>query len=117
MIELTSVGNIYFYPAKIDMRRGLDGLVNLIQSEFDLAAEVGSLFIFHGHDRAKFKIIQKDKTGYWMYSRRSSVGKYIYPKDSSSSLLISKQQLLWFLDGLSAIQPTAHVPTDHLKTF
>ena len=38
---------------------------------------------------------------YWLYQKKLTDGKLLWPKEKNGALLIEKRQLLWLLDGLA----------------
>ena len=107
MIDLTKIENIYLITGYTDMRKQVDGLTSLITLNTNLELKPNNLYIFCGKDKTKIKVLEIDKTGIWVYYKRTHGQKFIWPKESES-LLIDKRQLLWLLDGLSVIQKSAH---------
>ena len=109
MIELNNVKEIYLVSGYTDMRKQIDGLISIIKNigKFDLTTN--TLFIFCGKDKTKIKILEIDQTGVWVYYKRTHGQKFKWPKNNEK-LLITKQQLSWFLQGLSVIQKNAHTP-------
>lgn len=107
MIDLTKIENIYLVTGYTDMRKQVDGLTSLITLNTNLELKPNNLYIFCGKDKTKIKALEIDKTGIWVYYKRTHGEKFIWPK-GNGPLLIDKRQLLWLLDGLSVIQKSAH---------
>ncbi len=108
MIDLTKIEAIYLYPGTTDMRKGINGLLGLASSFIDKNNMGNKLFIFCGKDKRNLKILEMDYDGFWLYQKRLVTGKFKWPKSISDTNIIDKRQLLWLLDGLSVVQPTAH---------
>ena len=93
------------------------------QSEFrtyDLDPFSESWFVFCNRGRDKLKILRWDRNGFWLYYRRLEKGRFEWPKSaenkgtaasaaaSDCSIVISRRQLSWLLDGLPLEQRRAH---------
>lgn len=89
------------------MRKQVDGLTSLITLITNLELKPNNSYIFCGRDKTKIKVLEIDKTGIWVYYKRTHGQKFVWPK-GDNSLLIDKRQLLWLLDELSVIQKSAH---------
>lgn len=108
MIDLSNINNIYLVTGFTDMRKQIDGLTSIISINYpNLKLALNNLYIFCSKDKTKLKILEIDKTGIWVYYKRTHGDKFSWPK-VTGELLIDKRQLLWLLDGLSPIQKSAH---------
>lgn len=108
MIDLSNVKNIYLVTGFTDMRKQIDGLTSIITINYPkLDLTINNIFIFCSKDRTKLKILEVDKTGIWVYYKRTHGDKFLWPKDISV-IPVEQRQLLWLLDGLSPIQERAH---------
>ncbi len=80
MIDITNVNKIYLFSESIDFRYGIIGLSALITSKFsNTQVEYNSLYLFINEKRNQVKIIEFDKTGIWLYTKRLKDGKFMYP--------------------------------------
>ena len=102
---------VYLACGYTDMRKSIDGLAALVTHSFDLDLFGNSLFVFCGKSRDKLKILYWDHNGFWLYYRRLERGRFRWPaRAEGSTLLVSRRQLQWLLDGLTLDQHTAHRP-------
>jgi transposase len=107
MIDLTNIDNIFLITGYTDMRKQVDGLIGVIKNaspEIEISNNV--LYIFCNRDKTKIKVIQLDPYGIWVHYKRTNGDKFIWPK--AANMIITRKQLLWFLEGLSIEQKTAH---------
>ena len=108
MIDLSNVNNIYLVTGFTDMRKQIDGLTSIIVVNHpNLDLTINNIFIFCSKDRTKLKILEVDKTGIWVYYKRTHGEKFMWPKNQNA-IKVEERQLLWLLDGLSPIQRSAH---------
>ena len=108
MIDLSNINNIYLVTGYTDMRKQIDGLTSILTINYpDLDLRINNIFIFCSKDKTKLKILEVDKTGIWIYYKRTHGEKFLWPKDETV-ISVKERQLLWLLDGLSPIQKSAH---------
>jgi transposase len=81
---------VYLACGSTDMRKSIDGLAALVQECF-------------------LKILHWQHNGFWLYYRRLERGRFEWPGSAADkSVVISRRELNWLLDGLSLTQPKAH---------
>lgn len=56
MLDLRQVNQIFLVCGKTDLRKGIDGLADIVQQEFDLDPYQKSLFCFVGHVKIALKL-------------------------------------------------------------
>jgi transposase len=109
MLNLESVQRVYMAVGSTDMRKSIDGLAALVSGVFHLDPFSESWFVFSNRRRDKVKILRWDHNGFWLYYRRLERGRFRWPStESSQTMVISRRQLQWLLDGLSIDQRNAH---------
>lgn len=80
----------------IDFRKSVDGLCELVQSEFDLLPHQG-IFIFLNDARNRIKILLWHDNGFMMIYKRFETGKLWIKKAHENRIEISSKQLEWLL--------------------
>lgn len=87
---------------QVDMRRSIDGLLAIVQSEFDRDIRLGDYFMFINSKRDRVKIIWWDRDGLAIFMKRLESGTVQKPASSSSekSLIIDQAQLSMLLTGI-----------------
>ena len=109
MLSESGPGAIYLACGATDMRKSIDSLAALATHAFDLDPFSDSRFVFCNRGRDKLKILRWDRNGFWLYYRRLEKGRFEWPASSvGSSIVISRRQLAWLLDGLPLEQHRAH---------
>ena len=103
MLDQIGVDKVYLACGSTDMRKSIDGLAAIVQQCFSLDPFSTCLFVFCNKSCNKIKILQWDHNGFWLYYRRLEKGKFKWPKDSGT-VVISRRELRWLLDGLSIEQ-------------
>lgn len=89
------------------MRKSIDGLAAIVNCQFKLDLFSDCLFVFCNRHRNKLKILRWDVSGFWLYYRRLERGRFKWP-ESGETLVISRRQLGWLLDGLKLEQKQAN---------
>ena len=89
-------GKIYGYVEAIDLRKGITGLIAIIQSLLNKDPISGDLFVFTNRSGKLMKCLYWDRTGYCLYVKKLEQGKF---KLLSGEL--TEQQFELILDGIS----------------
>ena len=91
---------IFIHKDPVDMRRGINGLADIIES-----AKMGdlmgrNLFIFSGKRKHTIKILYFDKSGFCLWQKRLERERFPWPKKLSTEVVqITAEQLSWLLEG------------------
>jgi transposase len=110
---LTSLEGVKVYLAcgSTDLRNSIDGLAAIVRHTFQLDLFANSVFVFCNSNRDKLKILYWDHNGFWLYYRRLERGRFRWPaRSEQQTMVVSRRQLQWLLDGLSLQQRQAHRP-------
>ncbi|WP_338232857.1 IS66 family insertion sequence element accessory protein TnpB [Companilactobacillus muriivasis] len=109
LTDYTKVGHVYIVCGKTDLRRGIDGLAGLIQSQYQLDAYKDAPFLFCGGRSDRFKMLYWDGDGFLLLYKRLENGKLHWPRHREEVKLLSQQQLHWLFEGLKIDQkPSVH---------
>ena len=92
--------NIFIHREAVDMRRGINGLCDLVQAECMGELSGKNLFVFCGKRRDSIKVLYFDRSGFCLWQKRLDVDKFPWPKKSLEEIVvISAQQFSWLLEG------------------
>ncbi len=100
MIDVKSFTSIFIHRKPVDMRRGINGLSEIVQME-----EMGSfagrhLFVFCGKRKNSIKILYFDKSGFCMWQKRLDKDRFPWPRKLEEEVIhITPEQLSWLLEG------------------
>ena len=105
--------NKYIVTGRTDMRKGIDGLIAIIQ-EYQVDIYSNAIFIFAGLRRDRLKLLYFDGDGFVLTSKRLDNGRFKWPKEDDSTKLrsLSSQQYRWLLEGISIDQATTIQKSD-----
>jgi transposase len=100
---------IYLYKNAVDMRRSFDGLMSIVQKEFQRDVRTGDLFVFINKRGDRVKAMWWDSDGLAIFMKRLESGTYQrLPANESEGChrIIDRVQLGLLLSGieLSSVQ-------------
>jgi transposase len=104
MLGLGSQHRFFLYRSATDMRKSFDALTGLVRNELDRNPMDGDIYIFVNHRRNMVKLLQWDKTGFAIYSKRLERGGYELPKvinNDSKGQALQWSELMLILEGIS----------------
>jgi transposase len=101
MLSITSAQRYFIYSGLTDMRKGFDSLCGLVRNEFKMDPLSGDVFIFLSRSKNRIKLLQWQRDGFAVYYKRLEKGTFEIPKNTSSStVLLSSQQLILIMEGI-----------------
>ena len=96
--DLSRVEKIYIRTGYTDMRKQLDGLIDIIQYSFRLDPYSNSLFLFCGKRADRIKAVHYEGDGFCLFYKRYENGRLQWPRTGEEARQISHQQLRWLLE-------------------
>ena len=108
--ELTANTTVYVITGYTDMRKGIDGLAQIIKGKLSLDPFDRSLFLFCGKNAGKLKGLLWEEDGFLLLSKRLENGRYAFPRTETEAKRLTDQQVRWLLEGLSIEQKKAIRP-------
>lgn len=97
----SSFENVFLHREPVDMRRGINGLCDLIAaSGMGEIATGRNLFVFTGRRRHSIKILYFDKSGFCLWQKRLEADRFPWPRTLTEEVVsLTPDQLTWLLDG------------------
>ena len=108
--EIVSTTNVYIVTGYTDMRKGIDGLAQIINGKYEQNIYSKSLYLFCGRNCSKIKGLVWDDDGFLLLYKRLENGKFRWPRQKEEVKLLTSQQLRWLLEGLDIEQKKAIKP-------
>lgn len=91
---------VYLCCGHTDMRKSINGLMELVKSSFSLDPFNGALFVFCNKNRDRIKILEWDGDGFWLYLKRLEKGHFRWLKSDETSIVnLSGEELAILLGG------------------
>lgn len=87
-----------------DMRKAIQGLSVLVESQFEAGLFSGDLFCFCNRRRNLIKILVWDRNGFWLFQKRLEEQRFKWPDSDRDVAEISPEKLGWLLEGLDIEQ-------------
>jgi transposase len=102
MLTLPASVRVYLAAEPMDLRRGHDGLVAIVRSEWRLNPFDGHLFVFLGRRLDRVKILVWDRNGFVLYYKRLSQGRFRMPRvpEGAERIEMDATTLAMLLDGI-----------------
>ena len=89
MFDPSGIQHVYITCGYTDMRRGIDGLVSIVQNSFRLDPFANALFLFCGRRADRFKALYWDSDGFLLLYKRLERGRYQWPRSREEVLNLS----------------------------
>ncbi len=101
-IVFPASSHYYLHSGAVDMRKGFDSLCGVVQTQFQMTALSGDVFIFINQHRNRIKLLQWQGDGFAVFHKRLERGTYEIPKQNSTSnsILLTSHQLQFILEGI-----------------
>ena len=99
MVDLRNIKNIYLYGETVSFKMGIPSLSEIIITNFKKENINNSLFVFFGNNKSQIKIIEFNDDGIWLYQKRLTNSRFLFPK-VEGKVKIDKNQLLEILNTL-----------------
>lgn len=113
MLSLSHCQRIFLARATADMRKGANGLSELVRSHLGKDPLSGDAFVFVGRRRNYVKILVWDVSGFWVAAKRLERGRYaigdrIGARDARGSEQVSVAEVMNILEGIEVHHATYH---------
>jgi len=97
----TSFTRVLIHREPVDMRRGINGLCELVAlAEMGELPSGKNLFVFAGKRRDSIKVLYFDKSGFCLWQKRLEQAKFPWPKKfTETTVNLTPEQFAWLLDG------------------
>lgn|SRR5262245_30399858 len=89
MIHLGPATRIFLAAGPTDMRKGFDGLADLVRHRLDCNPLDGHFYIFCNKRRSRLKVLFFDGTGFWICNKRLERGKFSWPSVAEAAAKVS----------------------------
>ena len=106
--DFTGADRVFIACGYTDLRRGIDGLASIVQSQFRLDPFTNTLFLFCGRRRDRIKALYWEGNGFVLLYKRLENGAFQWPRSEDEARELTAQQYRWLMEGLQIDQPKAH---------
>ena len=100
MIDLSRVVNYYVACGYTDLRRGIDGLAEIVMRQYGTELDEESLFLFCGRRTDRIKALYFSGDGYVLLYKRLNNGRFQWPRSAAELRRLDAQAFRWLMEGL-----------------
>lgn len=100
MLSLPPTVRIFLATAPADMRRGFDGLAQLVREALPQDPLSGHLFVFLNKRRNRIKILYWDRDGYAIWMKRLERGVFRFPEAPDHRVEVTPAEMAAVLEGI-----------------
>lgn len=95
---------IFIATGYSDLRKGIDGLANIIKFQFELDPfQKDILFLFCGRRTDRIKGLVWEGDGFLLLYKRLNIGSFSWPRTKAEALLITPEQYAMLMQGLEIV--------------
>jgi len=99
MLAITGHARFFFHQEPIDLRKGFEGLSDIVAGTFQQEVTGGAYFIFINRRRDRMKVLYWDGDGLAIWYKRLEKGTF--QKKKVSAGLIERRDFLMLLEGVT----------------
>jgi len=102
MKAVTEFKGIFIHRDPVDMRKAINGLSEIVESETMGELMGPNLFVFSGKRRDVIKVLYFDRSGFALWQKRLEAEKFPWPKlktHDQAVVSLTPSQMQWLLDG------------------
>ena len=110
LTEILSGATVYVVTGYTDMRKGIDGLAQIIEGKLKNDIYSRAVYLFCGRSNTKMKALVWDGDGFLLLYKRLDNGRFQWPRNETEARKLTSQQLRWLMEGLEIEQKNAIKP-------
>lgn len=100
MLSLPPTVRIYLASAPADMRKGFDGLAQMVREGIPQDPLSGHLFVFLNKRRNRIKILYWDRDGFALWYKRLEKGVFRFPEARDGRVEVTPAEIAAVLEGI-----------------
>jgi transposase len=101
MLTLPPGARVFVATARVDGRKGIDGLSALVRSQFAEDPLSGTMYVFFSRRADRVRVLYWDRDGYVLVTKRLEKGTYRLPWPAEQGrMVIEAAELLLVLEGI-----------------
>ncbi len=118
MLTLPPGARVFVATARVDGRKGIDGLSALVRSQFAEDPLGGSMYVFFSRRGDRVRVLYFDRDGYVLIMKRLENGSFKTPWTAEQrNVVIEAAELLLVLEGVDlrgSVRRSRWSPTTHV---
>jgi len=100
VLSLPSALHIFLAVEPAAMRKGFDGLAQLVREQIGQDPLSGHLFVFRNRRRDRLKILYWDRDGFALWYKRLEKGTFRFPESQAGTVEVTPAQMAAVLEGI-----------------
>jgi transposase len=101
MLTLPPGARVFVATARVDGRKGIDGLSAVVRSHFAQDPLSGTLYVFFSKRGDRVRVLYWDRDGYVLVTKRLEKGQYKLPwRSEHGHVVVEAAELLLVLEGI-----------------
>ncbi len=115
MFALNPGRQVYLHREPIDFRKNINGLASLVEHALGMNAFADAVFVFGNRRKDRIKLLGWDRNGFWLLQKRLEDARFIWPRQDTTVIQLTTQQLHWLLDGIDLLAMRGHAAAAYQK--
>lgn len=103
LTEMLSGATVYVVTGYTDMRKGIDGLAQIVEGSIGKDAYSRAVYLFCGRSNTKMKALVWDGDGFLLLYKRLDNGRFRWPRNKTEAEQITAEQYTWLIYRSSVI--------------
>lgn len=100
MLSLPPSLRIFLAVEPADMRKGFDGLSQLVRDRIDQDPLSGHLYVFRNRRRDRIKVLYWDRDGLALWYKRLEKGTFRFPEARDGRVEVTPAEMAAILEGI-----------------
>ncbi|AZQ60870.1 transposase [Flammeovirga pectinis] len=102
MLSLRNTDHIYLYSKFTDMRKGFNGLSNIVISLMEMNVVSGDIYVFINRSKDKIKLLRFEIGGFSLYYKRLERGTFELSDGfgQCESIHLTSAQIMMLIEGI-----------------
>ena len=106
MLTLPPGARVFVATARVDGRKGIDGLAALVRSQFAQDPLSGTMYVFFSRRADRVRLLYFDRDGYVLITKRLEKGVYRVPRGAEPDrVVLQAAELHLVLEGIDVTRP------------
>jgi transposase len=84
----------------VDLRRGIDGLLTMVNTTLHHDALAGAAYIFRNRAGTRIKVVCADGNGVWLCLCRWHRGHFVWPRAGDALWSVTTEEFGWLCTGI-----------------
>jgi len=101
---------VFVRPGATDLRKQINGLAAIAQSDMQQDPMSGNLYLFANHERRLLKALYWDCNGFCLWQKRLERDTFPWPRTEGAARELTVEQLKMLLDGVDFWQAHQKLP-------